>query len=203
METLDEAKNLWQNTNQTVEPAINKAEVENIIRARIKKEKKSAAEYFGLSFAYQILIYAFTSHLIIKYWGDGRVMVLGAAGVVLYIPLTIILMRKFNAMFNLPAQQITDVQSNVKNQYALLGQFFNFKKRFELLSLPLTSVILTGIIFMLYVPGGVGANVGGAVITCLAMLLIYSVAAWFENKKHFVHPLNRLRYILDDIARVS
>ena len=75
METLDEAKNLWQNTNQqTNQPLLNKVEVENIIKLRIKKEKKNAAEYFWLSFAYQLLIYAFACHLIIKYWGDNLVM---------------------------------------------------------------------------------------------------------------------------------
>jgi len=203
METLDDAKNLWQNTNEVNQPALNKAAVENIIRARIKKEKKSAADYFWLSFAYQILIYAFASHLIIKYWGDGRMMLLCAAGVLLYIPLTVILMRKFKAMLNPPAQRVANIQGNVKNQYTLLSQFFSFKKRFELLSLPLTSVILTGIIFMLYVPGGVEANLTGAAITCIVTLLIYSAAAWFENKKHFVHPLNRLKFILEDIAQVN
>jgi len=204
METLDEAKNFWQNTNQqTGQAPLNKGEVESIIKARIRKEKKDAAEYFWLSFAYQILIYAFGGHLIIKYWGDSRIMLLSVVGVVLYISLTIILMKKFKAMFNLPAQQTTDIQSSVKNQFTLLSQFFNFKKRFDLLSLPLTSIILTGIIFMLYVPGGVEAHVTGAIITCLGALLIYSVAAWFENKKHFVHPLNRLRFILEDIGQVN
>lgn len=204
METLNEAKNLWQNTNQqTNQSPLNKGEVENIIKIRIRKEKKDAVEYFWLSFAYQILIYAFGCHLIIKYWGDSRIMLLSVAGVLLYIPLTIILMRKFKAMFNLPAQQATDMQSSVKNQYTLLSQFFNFKKRFDLLSLPFTSIILTGIIFMLYVPGGVEAHITGAIITCLGALLIYSVAAWFENKKHFTHPLNRLKFILEDIGQVN
>lgn len=201
METLDEAKNLWQNTNQENQSVLVKTEVDNIIKTRIKKEKKSAADYFWLSFTYQILIYAFASHLIIKYWGDNRIVLLSAAGVLLYIPLTVILMQKFKALLKQPVQQITDIRSNVKHQHALLGQFYSFKKRFDLLSLPLTSVILTGIIFMLYVPGGVEAHVTGAAITSFGMLLIYSIAAWFENKKHFIHPLNRLRFILEDIAQ--
>ena len=204
METLDEAKNLWQNTNQqTDQPALNKAEVENIIKLRIKKEKKNAAEYFWLSFAYQFLIYAFASHLVIKYWGDNRIMLPSLTGILLYIPLTFILMRKFKAMFNPSAQQSTDIQSNVKNQFTLLSQFFSFKKRFDFVSLPLTSVILTGIIFMLYVPGGVEAHITGAVIMCVGTLLVYGVAAWFENKKHFIHPLNRLRYILEDLGQAN
>lgn len=204
METLDEAKNLWQNTKQqTDQPALNKAEVENIIKLRIKKEKKSAAGYFWLSFTYQIMIYAFTCHLIIKYWGDSQVTILSAVGVLLYVPLTVMLMQKFKAMFNPSAQQNNDIQSNVKNQFTLLSQFFSFKKRFDFVSLPLTSVILTGIIFMLYVPGGVEANITGAAITCVLTLLIYGVAAWFENKKHFIHPLNRLRFILEDLGQVN
>ena len=106
-------------------------------------------------------------------------------------------------MFNLPAQQAINLQSDVKNQFSLLSQFFGFKKRFDLVSLPLTSLILTGILFTLYVPGGVEAHLAAAAVAGLGMLLIYGVAAWFENKKHFVHPLNRLRFILEDIGQVN
>ena len=150
METLDDARNFWQSTNQKISIApFLKEEVERVIRIRIKDEKKYIAQYFWLSLTFQILIYSFASHLIIKYWGDARLTLLSAGGVLLYLPLTIILMRKFKAMFGSLAPLNLDMYAHVKNQYRLLGEFFNFKKKFDLVSVPLTSVILTGILFKL------------------------------------------------------
>ncbi|MDB4923319.1 hypothetical protein [Mucilaginibacter sp.] len=203
METLDEARNFWQKTNQESNPSpIIKEEVDNVIKTRVKMEQKNAAQYFWLSFVFQIVIYSFACYLIIKYWGDGRMMTLSAAGILLYIPLTIILMKKFQTFFN-PPPQIFDIRTGIKNQYQSLDQFFSFKKRFDLISIPLNSIILTAILFKLYVPGGIEGHPAGAVMVCLGMLVIYSTATWFENKKHFTKPLKRFRFILEDIEKLN
>lgn len=200
METFDTVRDFWQDANLGTNPTLFiKEEVEDIINLRIKKEKKAIAGYFWLSLAFQILIYSFASHLVIKYWGDQQIMLLSVAGILLYIPLTLILLKKFKAMYHPLVQNELDIHSNIKNQYRLLGQFFSFKKKFDLVSIPLTAVILTGILFKLYVPGGTEAYPTGSAIVCAGTILIYGVAAWFENKKHFIKPLRRLRSILEDM----
>nr|WP_294944038.1 hypothetical protein [uncultured Mucilaginibacter sp.] len=200
MEPLDDVKNLWQkNTFQPTDTSLTKEDVAEAIKVRAKKEKNSIAEYFWLSLTFHIIIYSFSSYLLIKYRGAAQITVLTAIGVLLYIPLTIILMRKFKALYK-PAEVAGDnIRTYVGKQYKTLSEFFAFKKRFDMASVPLTSIILTGILFKLYVPGGVQQHLPAALAACLAMLLVYAVAAWAENKKHFTIPLKRLRFLLDDI----
>jgi len=204
METFDEVKNLWQqHTDKATGPALINKDIEDVIKSRIKKERNAIAGYFWLSFSFQILIYSFSSYLLIKYWGNTQIVLLTAAGVLFYIPLTIILMQKFKTMFKPVAANDRDIRSNVSHQHKYLSQFFTFKKRFDVASIPLNSVILTGVLFELYVPGGVQAHSLAATLAGLALILMYAVAAWLENKKHFIAPLKRFSFILADIDKIG
>jgi hypothetical protein len=204
METLDEVKNLWQqNTDKATGPALISKDIEEVIKIKVKKEKQGIAEYFWLSFTFQNFIYAFASYLLINYWGDTQIMIMTVTGVLLYIPLTIILMQKFKAMYKPVTATDYNIRNNITHQHKYLSQFFNFKKRFDLASVPLNAVILTGILFKLYVPGGIQVHPLLAVSACAVLLFVYSIATWFENKKHFIKPLKRLGYILEDIDKTS
>jgi hypothetical protein len=203
MEPFDEVKNLWQkNTAQAADASLlQQQDIAGIIKQRVKKEKENIAGYFWLSLTFHIIIYSFSSYLLIKYWGDTQITMLTAVGVLLYIPLTIILMRKFKALYQPAATADDNIRTYVGKQYKTLSEFFKFKKRFDLASVPLTSVILTGILFKLYLPGGTGAHLPAALASGLTMMLIYGLAAWAENKKHFTIPLKRLRFLLDDMEQ--
>lgn len=205
MEPLDEVKNLWkQNTAQATDATLLlKEDVAEVIKTRMQKEQKGIAEYFWLSLTFHIIIYAFGSYLLIKYWGDTQIALLTAIGVFLYIPLTIILMRKFKALYKPATTADDNIKAYVGKQCKTLSEFFKFKKRFDLASVPLTSVILTGILFKLYVPGGTGAHLPAALASGLAMMLAYGLGAWAENKKHFTIPLKRLRFLLEDMEKNS
>jgi hypothetical protein len=205
MYPFDEVRDFWkQNTTPEATPLpLSKENVEAVIRSRIKKVKKSIAEYFWLSLTYQILIYSFACHLFIKFWGDTRIMIMCAVGALLYIPFTIILMRKFKRMFKPVVEATEDIRANVRYQYELLTRFFKFKKRFDRAGIPISCLILEGILFTLYAPGGIEAHVPGSILAYLGMLLIFSTAAWFENKKHFVRPLRRFKFILEDIEKID
>ena len=204
MEPLDEVKNLWkQNASQIADIPLLKEDVADVINTRVKKEKNSIAGYFWLSFTFHIIIYSFGSYLLVKYFGDTQIVVLTAIGVLLYIPLTIILMRKFKSLYKPGYAPDENIHAYVGRQYKTLSEFFTFKKRFDLASVPLTSVILTGILFKLYVPGGTGVHLPAALATCIAMMLAYGMGAWAENKKHFTIPLKRLRFLLEDIENNS
>lgn len=205
METFDEVRNFWQkNTNGvTTQPALQKEDLDKVVTSRIKKEKKAIAEYFWMSFGFQVVIYAFACYLTVKYWGDTQMVELCAAGVLLYIPFTVILLQKFKAMYKPVAGNVSNIRAGVQNQRKQLGSFFNFKKRYDFVSVPVTSLVLTIILFKLYVPGGIQAHLAGWIATCIMALLIYSTAALFENRKNFVNPLRRLDLILEDLEKES
>jgi hypothetical protein len=97
------------------------------------------------------------------------------------------------------AGRSSDIRTHIERQYQLLSQFFVLKKRFDLAGIPITCLLLVGILFKLYVPGGIQAHLAGSAIIYAVLVLIFGTAAWFENKKHFVRPLRRLAIILEDI----
>lgn len=203
MEQFDEVQAFWQKNTTLETPPVSKENVEAVIRSRIRREKKKVVEYFWLSLGYQIMIYSFACFLGIKYWGDTQVMVTCAAGALLYIPFTIILMRKFKGMYKPLAEKATDIQANITRQSQLLTQFFRLKKMFDLISIPANCLILMVILFRLYVPGGIQAHIPGGIALFVLGLLIFGIAAWFENRKHFVKPLRNFALILEDMEKIG
>ncbi|MEO6167523.1 MAG: hypothetical protein ABIO46_10895 [Chitinophagales bacterium] len=209
METFEDLRKCWQENTSRNDSAdtLSKESVEKVIRSRIRREKNTVMQYFWASFAYQVLIYAFASHLIIKFWGDGELMLLAFCGTMLYIPFTILLMKKFKAMSIRATDNLDfsgqDIRSSVKNQYVLLADFFRFKKMFEWLAIPLSCLIMVLIVFKLYVPGEIEEHVTGAIISFLALLSCFAAAIYFQNRKRFIAPLRQLKLILEDIAQDS
>jgi|GEM_PF-1135277 len=202
MDPFNDVRDLWQKNAapEASTPPLSKENVAAVIRSRIRKEKKGIAEYFWLSLSYQILIYSFVCWLFVKFWGDKQVMAMCAAGAALYIPFTTLLMRKFKAMYRPDAAaKALDIRASVRRQYELLSRFFILKKRFDLGGIPITCLVLEGVLFKLYVPGGIKAHLPAALAVYAGIVLIFGTAAWFENKKHFVRPLRRLTFILKDI----
>jgi hypothetical protein len=203
METFDSVRDLWQrqSATQTAPLTLNKTEFDTIIKSRIKKEKKVVVEYFWVALAFQIFIYSIGCFLIAKFWNDTRIVMLSAAGILLYLPFTIVLMRKFKAMYPSRKNNADTIRNNVKTQHESLLRFFNFKKRFDLAAIPVNCLILVGVLFQLYVPGGAEGNLFWSITGFIVMMLIFAIAAWFENRKHFIRPLRQFEQILDDMDK--
>lgn len=206
METFEDIRKCWQQNmaKDANTGLLSKESIEGTIRARVRKQQAIVLQYFWPSFTYQVLIYAFASHLLIKFWGDGQVMLFSLCGAILYIPFTAILLNRFKAMYasatdkSFPVQNIGD---HVKKQHALLLQFFRFKKRFEWLAIPLSCLIMVMIVFKLYVPGGIAEYPASGIIFFVMLLTCFATAIYFENRKHFAAPLRKLESILKDIDK--
>jgi hypothetical protein len=135
------------------------------------------------------------------------VMLLSLGGALLYIPFTVILMKRFKAMYpsanDETGSSVQNIRDNVKKQHALLLQFFRFKKRFEWLAIPLSCSVIVLIVFKLYVNGGIEGHLTGGIASFLILLTCFVIAVYFENKKHFTEPLRRLELILKDLDKDS
>ena len=201
METLDQIKDLWNTNQQTGTSALSKDQMNAVIRSRVNKEKKGIAEYFWVAFVFQVMLYSFGCYLIVKYWNDLQIVLPAAAGILMYIPLTIVLMKKVAGMFNIRPDYAGDIRSGIYNQRHMLQSFYTFKKRFDVVSILVNSFILVWILFRLYVPGSVEENTFWAVVCFVLLVLMYAIAAWFENRKHFIRPLTEFDGILEDIER--
>src|SRR5688572_22278427 len=100
MSTLEELKKVWEANQETaqVHQRYDRETLDDIVKSRTKKNMKKSMHYFWGAFFLQILVYALLSHVIVKYGGNAETLFLGIAGILLYLPFTIILMKKFKQM---------------------------------------------------------------------------------------------------------
>lgn len=207
MESFQGIEKFWkENKDRDAGPdALSKESLEKTIRSRIRREKKTIVEYFWASFVYQILIYAFMCHLFVKHWGNAELMVLSLAGAALYIPFTVMLMKKFRSMYASNTGRLNAISLNMYNhvlhQYKLLSEFFSFKKKYDWVAVPLSCLLIVLIIFKLYTTGGVIENLIAAIILFIIWLAMFTTAIYYENKKRFKDPLDQLESILRDMKQ--
>lgn len=204
MITLEELKTKWEE-KQSVLPVLPEYEhvfLEKIIKDSARKHMKATMQYFWASFAFQVLVYALLIHVIITYWKDTEMRLFSIIGVLLYLPFTIMLMRKFKKMAIIrPSREenaVTSLYNYVFHQHELLRSFYKFKKWYELFLIPISAAIGIILVFKLYVPGEVDKNWTGVIITFFITILSCAVAIRSENKKSFEEPIRQLQNMLNE-----
>lgn len=205
MLTLDDLKKDWEEKKCEPPsfPAYDQTSLEQIMKDRTQKHMKKSMHYFWGALALQILVYALLSHVIVKHYDNIETVALGIGGILLYIPFTVILMKKFKAMaVTKPENGSTgSLYDYVLRQHSTLQSFFRFKKRYEIVLIPLSTAIGTYLTFKLFVPGGAAEHMTGALITFFSTLLSCLWAIVSENKKSFEKPLDELRQILEEFKQ--
>jgi hypothetical protein len=204
MENFDEIKKLWSENKdaEKFNTPVSQDYADELISNRIKKVKSNFREYFWTSFIYQNLVYACLAFLIVRYISRPDIAILSASGILLYVPFTIVFMKKFKSAFLLNKEGVAfsndNVYLNIKNSYTRISEFFRFKKRFDWVIVPLNCVLIVVINFILFVPGGIMANITAGILLLIIWLAIFIIAIRIENKKKFSEPLHQLESILDD-----
>ncbi len=203
MSTFEELKKVWEANQETAQAykRYDRETLDDIVKSRTKKNMKKSMQYFWGALFLQILVYALLSHVIVKYGGNTETLFFGIAGILLHLPFTIILMKKFKKMAIVkPANgnSGSSLYHYVFQQRALLQGFYNFKKRYEFLLIPLSTGIGVFLTFKLFVPGGVEENPTGAIITFLISLFSMIMSIHLENKKSFEQPLQDLNRLLNE-----
>jgi len=201
--TFEELKNVWKahDESKVIHEPYDRKTFQNIIKSRIKKNMKKYMNYFwGLLFL-QILVYALLSHVSLRYGRDSETLMFGIGGILLFLPFTIVLLKKFKRMAIAKPDDRNSGKSlyqYVLQQHTLLKSFFVFKKRYELLLVPLSTAIGVFLTFKLFVPGGVAENPIGTAITFLITVITMVVSTRMENKRSFEQPLWDLKQLLND-----
>ncbi|MDJ1486420.1 hypothetical protein QNI16_38440 [Cytophagaceae bacterium YF14B1] len=197
MSTLDEYKKQWGQSFCESTP-YDQLTFQKVIKKRVNQHTRSSMQYFWASFAFQILIYALCGHMVIRYWFVMPILLLSLTGILLYIPFTVMLLKKFKrfAVVTIVSNETSSTYEYLLEKQRLLENFFRFKKQYEFFLIPLISAIGVFLVFAIYVPGGVQAFPFGAVITYLITLLSCYLAIRAENYKSFVRPLAQIKEIL-------
>lgn len=202
--SLDELKKNWDEKQIAApgRPVYDPASFEKIIRSRVKKHINAPFQYFWASFGLQMLVYSLLSHVIVKYWQDTDTRYIGIAGIFLFLPFTIMLMRKFKKLATAkPSGEENagaSLYSYVLHQQALLRSFYSFKKWYEIFLIPLSTAAGVMLTFKLYVPGGVYEHWTGAIMIFAITILSCAAAIRLENRKNFEGPIRQLQQVLDE-----
>ncbi|HZB15466.1 MAG TPA: hypothetical protein VE467_20670 [Chryseolinea sp.] len=203
MSTFEELKNVWKAADESklIHEPYDRKTFQNIIKSRMKNNMKKSMNYFWGSFFLQILVYALLSNVILKYGRDVETLMFGIGGILLFLPFTIVLLKKFKRMAIAKPEDRNSRKSlyqYVLLQHTLLESFFVFKKRYEMLLGPLSTAIGVFLTFRLFVPGGVAEHPIGAVITFFITIITLVVSTRMENKRSFEQPLWDLKQLLND-----
>lgn len=199
MKTLDELKKQWCEVSP-MPGAYDDASINAIVKSRVNKHTLASMHYFWASFALQVLVYSLLCHVMIKYFNDTAIVIPSVAGVLLFLPFTIILMIKFKglAIADMNGSSVSSIHDYVSKKRELLRSFFSFKKRYELILIPISTAIGVLLTFALYVPGGITEHLIGSLSTYTISLLCCYVAIRNENNKSFIQPLQHLDMILEE-----
>jgi hypothetical protein len=174
-----------------------------IVSSRLRKELRTVSQFVWAAIAYQIILYSFLTHTLVRHWGDMQTMTLCIAGAGLYIPLTVALLRRIKILYRRPSEAllsaVPDVFHKVEGEYARLADFFQFKRRMDWIGVPVSCAIIVLVTFTLFVEGGVKANPLAALATFALWVGMSLIAIRAENRKRFIAPLRHLERVLADL----
>lgn len=197
--TLETMKNTWSEASED-QRTVSRRDLDAALRVRLRREQSAVMKYFWGSFFYQNLMYALALNAIIRFWHETQVVILCAGFIVLYVPFTLLLLKRYKAMHAPGVRASQQVQQYVSHQHAVLQRFFRFKQRFEWVAIPLSSMFIVAVIFELYVDGGVQHHVAAASVVYALVLIAFATAVVLENKKRFIEPLRQLDLIRQEMA---
>jgi hypothetical protein len=204
MNSFDDIKNTWEEgkSMESCSSGLDAETMEKYVKAGMNKVRNSTMKFFWGTFIYHMLIYALLIHVFIRFWGDGYLMLLSLGGILLYIPFTSLMMKKFKMMCRRDSGSNENIQQFLKYQHRLISEFFRFKRWFDWVGVPASALILVLIIFTLYVAGGFGGNLLAGTLSCVFVIAILAPFIHAENKKSFMVPLSKLESLIDDMDRI-
>jgi hypothetical protein len=205
MALSNEIENVWKEGKaREAGPApLTGKDLRTIISSRVRKEFKTVSQFVWAAIVYQIILYSFLTHTLIRHWGDIQIVLLCLAGGAFYIPLTVALLRRVRTLYRRPSEApgspVPDVFHKVEGEYARLADFFQFKKRMDWIGVPVSCAIIVLVTFTLFVEGGAKGKPLAAFAFFALWVGMSLIAIRAENRKRFISPLRNLEQILDDL----
>ncbi|HWA34124.1 MAG TPA: hypothetical protein VG737_08350 [Cyclobacteriaceae bacterium] len=198
MSTLDELKKDWNEGETAPHEPFNKESLRKIFRTRVSKHLREPFRYFWASFGMQILLYALLSNVIVKNWGDETILFYSGICILMYIPFTAMLLKKFKQMARsaVDGADAGSLYAYVERKSEQLRGFFTFKKRYEFILIPVSCAIGVVLPFELYAPGGAATYFNAIIALYVIGLTTCAVTIYLENEKSFKKPLRELEMLL-------
>ncbi|MEJ0033160.1 MAG: hypothetical protein WDO15_23770 [Bacteroidota bacterium] len=147
--TLDEMKSKWSKENDGGN--YDELTMQKIVKDRVRKHTNTAFKYFWAAFVLQNGVYGMLCYVILKHWADPFITLPALLGIAIFIPFTVMMMKRYKSMGLVEQSSMIDF---VQRRRELLENFYRFKKRYELVLIPVATFIGIFLVFELYVPGG-------------------------------------------------
>jgi len=205
METNNDLKTCWERGKamEAIPALVTGRDFREIAASQVRQQFKKVGEFVWAAITYQVILYSFLTHTIVRHWGEGRIVLLCVAGGALYVPMTVALLRRVRELFGRVSEAngsaVPDVVAHVEREYGRLASFFRFKKRMDWIGVPVSCGIIVLVTFTLFVGGGQPWAILGLFVVWVGLS---TIAIRAENKKRFVVPLRHLELVLDDLKRV-
>ena len=198
----DELKNIWKKQEgilprQVYDPSA----FQKLIKSRMKVHTDKVMKYFWSSFTLEMIVFALLCHVMIRYWYESPLFVVSLMGIVLHIPFTYMLMKKFKAMaITGPGDgSATSLYQWIRRRHDLLNSFYRFKRSYERFLIPLSTLIGCYLVFALFVPGEELSYWNVFWVIVVITIISCAVALRRENKEHFEEPLHQYRLLLAEL----
>lgn len=178
-------------------------QLQSIISSRVIKELGTVSGYIWGLIVYQIILYSFLAHTLVRNWSNIQIAIACLVGAALYIPLTAALIQRTRALYEpvrAPNSNMLSVRAYVTSYHARLADFFRFKKRMDWLGVPVSCAIIVIVTFTLFVPGGITEYPLAAVVLFALWVVASVIAIHFENARRFIDPLRQLEQLLKELT---
>lgn len=199
----NELKEIWKNQGTALpQHRYDPPSFQKLVRLRMKTHTNKVMKYFWSSFALEMAVFALLCHVVVRYWNDeSPLFIVSLIGIVLHIPFTYMLMKKFKAMAVTRAGDgsTSSLYQWVRKRHDLLNSFYRFKRNYERFLIPLSTMIGCYLVFELYIPGdGLGYwNVFWVMV--VITIISCGVVLKRENREHFEEPLHQYRMLLAEL----
>lgn len=180
-------------------------DLHSIAASRVRKQFKTVAGFVWASVVHQIILYSFLSYTLVRNWGNTPIMLLCLAGAAAYVPLTAALLRRARALYSGTSDTAgtasADIGHYVRAQRDRLADFFRFKRRMDIVGVPVSCAIVVFVTFTLFVSGGVMAYPIASAVVFAIWIGMSAAAVCAENRKRLAAPLKHLEQVLGDLER--
>lgn len=200
---LNELKQNWQSQElPQSEGGLTPASLQAIIK-RTKRQKNKNMQYFWGSFIYQMIVHALLAHVGVKYRQDTPLLFMALGGILIYLPFTILLMRKFKKLAVMRTGEAgasgLPLKEYVTKHHALIKGFFRFKVMYETVLIPVSAAIFVWMFFRIHFTEGALNHPVASLILFFGVIAACTVAIIRENRRNFLEPLRELQKTLQEM----
>lgn len=176
---------------------------DRIIKSRVKKHTDKAMQYFWSAFTLQMILYGLLGHLMVRYWSVGELFVVSLFGLLLQVPFTYMLIKKFKAIaITRPMDNSSfSLYGYIKTRHDLLRDFYLFKRKYGRFLVPLSTLVGCYLVIELYLPGKIWSYWNTLWILFVLTIITCAAIISKENRENFENPLEQYEKILDEFDK--